>query len=138
MGVLRGKALGKLSPIWPLSSLKDALVEQAREFQRHMTLRGFAPQQNEWQLELWGPYRERVDMTKGAEMVNVEEGNPFFPDGMWASAARSAGPAQRGPLELDRELLDHRDMKRGVHFIVRGLYLRDYGKQDEMTGKLIV
>lgn len=138
MGTLRGKALGTLSPLWPVSSLKDDLVTQAKEFQRHMTLRGFEPTQSEWQLELWGPYREKVDMSRGTELVNIEEGNPFFPDGRWVSAARAAAPAQRGPIELDRELLDHRDFKKGVHFIVRGLYLRDFGKQDDVTGKLIV
>jgi hypothetical protein len=102
-----------------------------------MRLRGLEPKQSEFQLELWGPYRERVDMTKGAEWINIEEGNPFFPEGRWVTAARAVGPAQKGPLELTPELLDHPDMQRGVHFIVRGLFTRTYGKQSEETGQLI-
>lgn len=133
----RGKRLGSLSPVWPTASLKDELLVQAKEFQRHMRLRGLEPKQSEYELELWGPYREKVDMAKAAEWINIEEGNPFFPEGRWVSAARAAAPAQRGPIELDRELLDHRDMQRGVHFIVRGRFERTYGKRSEETGELI-
>jgi hypothetical protein len=132
----RGKPAGSLSPVWPLSGLRDEILIQAREFIRHMRKRGLEPQQSEFQLELWGPYRDRVDLAKGAERINIEEGNPFFPEGRYVTAARSAGPAQRGPLELTPELLDHPDIK-GVHFIVRGQFTRTYGKQSEETGQLI-
>jgi hypothetical protein len=119
-----------------VSGLRDELLIQAKEFLRHMKVRGLEPKQSEFKLELWGPYRDKVDLAKGAEMINIEEGNPFFPDGRWVSAARAAAPAQRGPLELTPELLDHPDVK-GVHFIVRGLFTRTYGKQSEETGQLI-
>ena len=133
----RGKPVGSLSALWPVAGLKDELLVQAREFLRHMKLRGFEPKQSEYLLELWGPYREKVDMTKGAELINIEEGNPFFPDGRWVSAARSTAPEEHGPQWLSADKLNHRDYKRGVHFIVRGLFTRHYGKQDEMTGTLI-
>ena len=130
--------LGKLSLLWPQAELKRQLVEQSREFLRHMRLRGLEPKQNEYQLELWGPYREKVAMQDAGKLVNIEAGNPFFPNGRWVSAARSVAPAERGPIALTKEKLEHRDYKRGIHFIVRGLFLRNYGKQDEQTGTLIV
>ena len=136
MGRLRGKPFGKIPALYPHSALKEAIQEQAMTFLHHMRLQGFEPKNTVYELEVWGPYREKVDM--GANYVNIEEGNPFFPDGRWAHAQKSAAVAQKGTMELSRDLLDHPDMKRGVHFIVRGLFLAEHGKEEEATGTLIV
>ena len=135
-GKFRGVKLGTLSDLWPHASLRRAIQEQSTTFLNHMRLQGFEPKDSVYELEVWGPYRERVDM--GTEYKNIEEGNPFFPEGRWAIAQNAAAPAQKGPMELSRDLLDHRDMKRGVHYIVRGLFLAEYGKEEEETGTLIV
>ena len=135
----RGLPTGNLPPVWPHSSLKREIIEQSKMFLEHMRLKGYEPKHSEYQMELWGPYREKVDMRDAASpMINIEVGNPFFPDGRWVSAARASAPAQKGPMELSMELLDHRDMRRGVHFIVRGLFLAQSGKREESTGTLIV
>lgn len=134
----RGRRLGSLPDLHPHMGLKRELIAQAKDFLHHMKGRGFEPKHTEYELELWGPYRDRLDFSRaGSAKINIEEGNPFFPDGRWVSAARAAGPAQRGPLELSTELLDHHDMQRGVHMIARGLFLRTYGKEAEDTGQLI-
>ena len=136
-GKFRGVKLGKLSDLWPHASLRRAIQEQSTTFLNHMRLQGFEPKNSVYELEVWGPYREKVDM--GTKYKNIEEGNEmFFPDGRWAIAQNAAAPAQKGPMELSRDLLDHPDMKRGVHYIVRGLFLAEYGKEEEETGTLIV
>jgi hypothetical protein len=135
----RGITLGSLPDLYPHDALKRAMLPQAKEFLRHMKGRGLEPKVTEYTLELWGPYRDRLNFADAASpMINIEEGNPFFPNGRWVSAARSAGPAQKGPLELSEELLDHPDMRRGVHMLVRGLFLRHFGKEEETTGTILV
>lgn len=136
MGRVKGVRLGTLSSLYPQAALKAAIQEQATTFLQHMRLQGYEPKHSVYELEVWGPYREKVDM--GAKYVNIEEGNPFFPDGRWAHAQKAAAQAQRGTMDLSRDLLDHPDMKRGVHFIVRGLFLAERGREEEATGTLIV
>lgn len=137
MGRVKGVKLGTLPSLYPQAALKAAIKEQATTFLQHMRLQGYEPKHTVYELEVWGPYREKVDM--GTKYVNIEAGNEeFFPDGRWAIAQKAAAQAQRGTMELSRDLLDHPDMKRGVHFIVRGLFLADHGKEEEETGTLIV
>lgn len=133
---VKGVRLGTLSSLYPQAALKAQIQGQATTFLHHMRLQGYEPKHSVYELEVWGPYREKVDM--GANYVNIEEGNPFFPDGRWAHAQKAAAQAQKGPMELSRDLLDHPDMKRGVHFIVRGLFLASSGREEEATGTLLV
>jgi hypothetical protein len=137
----KGTRIGKMMELYPYGALKRVVVGHTKTFLRHMKAQGYIPQQAETEMELWGPFRERVDMSKGAELINIEEGNHTIPEGRYVSAARAVWghDGVKGPRKLDRKtLLDHRDWQRGVFFSVRGRFLATKGKQEEETGTIIV
>jgi hypothetical protein len=135
----KGTIIGKMLELYPYDVLKRIVLSQTKTFLGHMKRQGYIPQQAETEMELWGPYREKVDMSKASDLVNIEEGNPTVPEGRYASAARTASAAERGPRELDRKtLLDHRDWQRGVFFSVRGRFLATRGTREEATGTILV
>ncbi len=137
----KGALIGKMSELHPFVQLKQFVLTQAKAFVRAMKSQGYEPQQAETEMELWGPYREKLDMAKASQFVNFEEGNPFIPQGHFGSAAMGgwASDGVVGPRTLNRDLLrDHRDWQRGVAFIVRGNFLATRGYESEDTGGLIV
>jgi hypothetical protein len=126
--------------LYPQHVLKRIVLSQTKTFLGHMKRQGYIPQQTETEMELWGPFREKVDMSKASDLVNIEEGNPTVPEGRYASAARGVWghDGTRGPRELDRKtLLDHRDWQRGVFFSVRGRFLATKGSREEETGTIL-
>ncbi len=132
----RGTRLGQMKDLWPSGSLKSHLLEQTKVFVEHMRLRGYDRTESETEMEVWGPFREKVNSTG---LVNLEAGNPFFPDGRYAFNAGTSVKATKGPQMLRREeVLNSPDWKHGVVFLVRGKFLARYGKQDEESGVLIV
>ena len=139
-GLHRGTPIGKVSELWPTQTLKRRALTEAKAFVGHMKNQGYVAQQPESEMELYGPFREKLDMSKAAELVNFEEGNPLIPQGHWGSAAHQATSADsRGPRVLNRkELLDSQDWQHGVAYLIRGTFLATNWKQDEKTGTLIV
>lgn len=137
----RGTPIGKIPELWPFDALKRIVRNHAKTFIRHMKAQGFEAQQAETEMELWGPYREKLDMRKGDALVNFEEGNPLVPQGHWGHAATGAWEhdGTLGPRQLDpKAMKDHRDWKMGVVFLVRGKFLATHGHQEETTGTLVV
>lgn len=136
----KGVPIGKLSLFYPIADLRRLAMEEAQTFVGHMKRQGFEPQEAESQMKLYGPYREKLDMSRGASLENFEEGNHLIPEGMWRSAATGAGPAtMRGLQVLDRDrVLDSPDWKRGAAYIIQGRFLASWGKEEESTGVLIV
>ena len=137
----RGTPIGKMSDLDPFNALKRLVTEEAKTFIGYMKQQGFLPLEAETQMELWGPFREKLDMSKGSSWENFEEGNPLVPQGMWRSQARGLWEhdLKTGPRELDRKaVLEDRDWKRGVVFLIRGRFLATHGKEEEATGTLLV
>ena len=100
-----------------------------------MKPQGNRPQEAESQMLLYGPFRNRMDMSRAATMENFEEGNPFHPNGMWRSAAHGTWkPDGKGPRLIDPE----QEYKHGVAFYILGKFLATHGKEEEETGTLIV
>ena len=140
-GRYRGVCIGKMLELYPYDAMKKLALSQAKTFIRHMRSQGYEPLQEATELELWGPFRERGDMSRGASLVNFEEDNPFVPAGHWGSAARGAWrhDLERGPRRLNQNvLLDDKDWRHGVVFLVRGQFLATRGKQEESTGAVLV
>lgn len=140
-GLYRGKPIGKVPDLWPHLDLKQQALWEAKTFLGHMRRQGYQPQQAESEMELWGPYREKLNMAKGAELVNIEEGNHTIPEGLWGSAAYGGWThdGHKGPRQLDRNaVLDSQDWKHGVVFLIRGRFLATRGKREETTGTIIV
>lgn len=135
----RGTRLGRMKELWPFETLKQHVMEQAKEFVRQMKARGYEPQQPESAMELWGPFREKADVSNTG-LVNVEKGNPFFPYGRWVNDNRGVRQVNKtGPLEITRrQLLDSPDWQKGAIFLVRGRFIAHHGKQEEETGTLLV
>ncbi len=137
----KGTIIGKMLELYPYDVLKRIVLGHTKTFLSHMKAQGYVPQQPETEMELWGPFREKLDMSKSADLVNIEEGNHTIPEGRYVTAARGVWghDGVKGPRELDkRTLLDHRDWQRGVFFSVRGRFLATKGKREEATGTLIV
>jgi hypothetical protein len=137
----RGTPIGKIVELYPYDQLKRIALSQAKTFVRHMRTQGFEPQEAESAMELWGPYREKLNMAKGASLVNFEEGNPLIPQGHHGSAAYGGWEHDlvKGPRALDRNTVrDHRDWKQGVVFLIRGSFLGTRGHREETTGTTIV
>lgn len=137
----RGTTIGKMPELHPFAQLKEIVLSQTKEFVRHMKLQGYEPQEAETEMELWGPYREKLDMSQAANVVNFEEGNPFIPEGRFGSAAHGGWQHDGvvGPRVLDKDLLrNHRDWKLGIAFIVRGKFVATKGHEIEDTGGLMV
>lgn len=128
-----------MKELWPFDALKRHVLETTKEFVRQMRVRGYEPQQAETAMELWGPFREKVDLAN-TRLVNVEEGNPFFPEGRWVNDNRGVQRIEsRGPQAISRQrLLDSQDWRKGAVFLVRGEFISRYGKQEEETGILLV
>ena len=139
-GILKGVPIGKVGAEGPRERLKRIAIEEAKTFVGHMKNQGYQAAQAETEMELWGPYREKVNMAKASTLVNIEAGNPFFPQGRWASAAKGAAPAERGPQELTKaKILDSQDYRHGVSFLIRGKFVTaKFGKQEETTGVVLV
>lgn len=135
----RGTRIGRMREIWPFAALKNHVVEQTKEFVRQMRVRGYESQQPESLMELWGPFREKVDISNTG-LVNVEAGNPFFPEGRWVNANRGVREIKtKGPQQITRrDLLDSSDWEKGAIFLVRGRFIATRGKQDDQTGILLV
>lgn len=136
----RGSPIGKIVDLWPHDQIKRIALSQAKQFVGHMKNQGYAAQQAETEFELWGPYRERVDISKGTGLVNFEAGNPTKPDGVWGFAATGMTQADtRGPQVLDRRaVLENQDHQKGVVFMIRGQFLATRGSKDDATGTIIV
>ena len=137
----KGTLIGKMPELHPFVQLKHHVLDQAKAFVRAMKSKGYEPQQAETEMELWGPFREKLDMEKASQLVNFEEGNPFIPQGHFGSAAYGGWQHDGvvGPRVLDRNLLrNHQDWRRGVVFIVRGNFLATRGYESEDKGGLIV
>ena len=129
----KGTPIGKIRD--PFDLLKRQALQEARIFVRYMKQQGNRPQEAESQMLLYGPFRNRMDMSKAATMENFEEGNPFHPNGMWRSAAHGVWkPDGRGPRLIDPEA----EYKHGVAFYIKGKFLATHGKEEEETGTLIV
>lgn len=138
-GVFRAKPIGRISSIWPFEALKLHLLEQTKEFYRQIRSRGYDPLQAETEMLAFGPIREKADLSN-TRLVNIEEGNPFFPDGRWVADNRGARKVTtNGPIEITRDaLFNSSDWEKGAVFLVRGRFLATHGKQEESTGTLLV
>ncbi len=137
----RGTPIGKISELYPRDALKRLALSETKTFIKHMKNQGYTAQEAETEMELWGPYREKMDMGKRDALVNFEEGNPLVPDGHWGSAARGVWGHDgiTGPRQLDpKTVKNHRDWTHGVVFLVRGKFLATHGHQEEKTGITIV
>ena len=136
----RGTRVGKMLELYPYDVLKRLATAQAKTFLRHMRNQGYEPLQAETELELWGPFRERLDTSKAADLKNFEEGNHLIPQGHWGSAAHGVWRHDlvRGPRQLDVTTLGHRDWRFGVVFMLRGKFLATGGHREETTGTLLV
>ncbi len=142
MRPLKGTPIGKISNLYPIDTFKRTAMEEAKTFVGYMKQQGYSPREAESEMEIWGPFRESVDMSKGASMENFEEGNDLIPEGKWRTKAHSlwAPPdSNRGPRVLNKEeVLHSQDYKRGLAFIIRGKFLASRGHEDEETGTLLV
>ena len=135
-GVHRGTPLGKLKAMWPFDGLKRALTEEATTFVGHMAKQGNQLQTSIYEIEVWGPYR---DKPMGAEEVNIEAGNHLVPDGKFAFAPKGAWqPETLGPRRITQSLLDRGDFRHGICYRLRGKFLKTRGKQDDITGVVIL
>ena len=135
----RGVQIGTMGVLYPHSELKAQALHFAKMFIMQMQREGLEAAEPETLMELWGPYRERVDWSSTNRMVNIEEGNPFFPDGRWVSDSRGATKAlSRQPQRLSKKLYNDPHWKRGVIFLIRGRFVATKGREEEATGTLIV
>lgn len=142
---LHGLPIGRMPDFYPFLALKRIAMEECQTFVGHMRNQGFEPREAESQMELWGPFREKMDMSRGAALENFEEGNHLIPQGKWRSQAHGAwapegtGRAALGPQMLDKERVLHsQDYKHGIAFFIRGRFLASHGKEEEETGTLLV
>lgn len=136
----KGTIIGKMPELHPFVQLKNHVLVQAKAFVRAMKSQGYIPQQAETEMELWGPFREKVDLAKASQLVNFEEGNPFIPQGHFGSAASGGWQPDgvTGPRVLDSDLLrNHRDWRWGVAFIVRGTFLATRGYENDTGGWVV-
>lgn len=137
----RGTPIGKIVELYPYDQLKRAALSQAKAFVRHMKAQGFESQEAESAMELWGPYREKLNIAEGAALKNFEEGNPLIPQGHIGSASYGGWEHDlvKGPRVLNHNTVrDHRDWKHGVVFFIRGRFLGTRGHREETTGTIIV
>ena len=139
-GRYRGKPIGKLPELYPQDRLKRQAVEICKTFIQHMKLQGYEAREPATQMELWGPYREKLDMSKAHQLTNFEEGNPFIPEGHFGHPMSGwAHDGITGPRTLDTNLLrDHRDWQLGAFFIIRGKFIATKGTEEETTGTVLV
>ena len=136
----KGTRVGKILELYPYDILKGQALEQAKVFCQHMRSQGYEPLQEPTEMELWGPFRERLDTSKAATLKNFEEGNHLVPQGRWGSAAHGVWrhDSVRGPRRLDRQtVLNHPDWKYGIVFMLRGKFLATGGHLED-SGTLIV
>ncbi|KKM96951.1 hypothetical protein LCGC14_1172970 [marine sediment metagenome] len=131
----KGTPIGLMRESYPFDVLKRKAVQEARIFVRYMKQQGNRPQEGEHQMLLYGPFRNRMDMSKGASMENFEEGNHLIPQGMWRSKAHGTwAPDGKGPRLIDPE----QEYKHGITFYIKGKFLATHGKESEENGTLIV
>lgn len=141
----RGVPIGKMSELYPLVILKDRAMSEARQFVGYMRRQGFEPTEPESTMRLWGPFREKMDMSRGDKLENFEEGNHLIPQGMWRSQAHGAwepdlkGEAAGRPRWIDKNrVLNSQDYRHGCAYFIVGNFLAKHGKEEERTGTLIV
>lgn len=135
----KGTPIGKMKNLYPFEALKRQAMDEAKMFVRHMRKQGFEPMQAESEMELWGPFAEKVDMSKGASLENFEAGNHLIPQGMYRTRAHGAWkPDGKGPRRLTKQMLDEPRYGKGASFYIRGRFLASHGKEEEATGTLIV
>ena len=134
--VYRGTPIGQMQSLWPFDGLKRAVIEEAETFVRHMAAQGNMLQTSVYQMELWGPYR---DKPTGVREVNIEAGNPYVPDGKWAFDSKGTwAPDETGVREVTKDLLDREDFRHGICYRIRGEFLKTRGHQEETTGVVIL
>jgi hypothetical protein len=124
----RGRPLGAIRDLWPWGDMKMQAMEEARLFVHYMR-----QQRQEYELvgavtemELWGPYRQKVDWGRAQERLTRTDGD-------WNSAKTSEyAPGYAYGFE------DKPDDK-GLVFLIRGQFLGKYGKLVEgKDGVLLV
>ena len=135
----RGTRIGRMKELWPFESLKRYLLEQTKEFFRQMRSRGNDPLQSETEMEVWGPFQEKADISN-TRLINIEEGNPFFPDGRWVADNRGTIRLEsKGPQQMTRDkVLNSLNWERGAVFLVRGRFIATQGYREESTGVVLV
>ena len=57
----RGTPIGKMSELHPFVQLKRVVLAQTKAFVRHMRSKGYEPQEAQTEMELSGPYREKLN-----------------------------------------------------------------------------
>ena len=129
VGVHKGTPIGKISELWPHDRFKKSVIEEAQKFVYHMNQQGNELQTSIYEMELWGPFR---DKPMGFQEVNIEEGNPWQEDKYAFTTKGAWQPDTLGNVE--RNVLE----KHGACFRIRGKFLKTRGKQDESTGVVIL
>ena len=135
VGIHRGTPIGKISELYPLDLFKKSVVEEAQKFIYHMTQQGNELQTSIYEMELWGPYR---DKPTGSREVNIEEGNPWSEDKFAFTSKGTWQPETLGPQNLTRDTLERGDFRHGVCFRIRGKFVKTRGHQEETTGVVIL
>lgn len=126
----RGRPLGVIRDLWPWSDMKMQALEEARLFVHYMR-----QQQQEYSLigavtemELWGPYRQKVDWNRVQEKLTRGDSHSFGAELKHSEYA----PGWAYGFE------DKPDDK-GLVFLIRGQFLAKYGKLVEgKDGVLLV
>ncbi len=139
-GLHKGTAIGKLLEIWPTDALKKQALDICRTFIQHMKLQGYETRESATEMELWGPYREKLDMSKANDLINFEAGNHLIPEGHYGHPMGGwESDGVTGPRTLDKTLLrDHRDWQLGAVFLIRGKFTATRGTEEESTGTILV
>ena len=116
----RGQPLGTLSDIWPWSDMKDTVKREAQEFVGYMKQQDYQPIGAYTEMELWGPYMQKVDWGKARNADARESDGHTYPQGYLH----------------DANIADYR---LGVVFHIRGNFLAKYGKMvEEVDEELLV
>lgn len=139
-GVYHGTPIGKLLEIWPTDALKTQALDICKTFIQHMKLQGYETRESATQMELWGPYREKLDISKANRLINFEEDNPLVPEGKFGYPMMGwEHDGVTGPRKLDATLLrDHRDWQLGSVLLIRGKFIATRGTEEETTGTILV
>ncbi len=126
----RGEPIGTISRLFPWSDMKDQAMKEARLFVGYMR-----QQRQEYELigavtemELWGPYRQKVDWSRADETLTRGDSRGF---GEELKTSEYAPGYAYG--------LDDKPEDKGLVFLIRGQFLAKYGKLVEgMEGVLLL
>lgn len=123
---LDGKPIGSISALWPMSMLREKLLQHVAVFVSQIQKHHYEPLDRDGQFLVWGPYTEKVGPL--AEYT-PEAGNDFIPD--YAKRKAERVWTYQG---------DEIDWSKGCAFLIRGRFTRHarYGTVDEQTGVLVV